>query len=618
MPQDLARERVRSIMGDEAFAAAENAARSAAREEDVWLADVLPFPMSLDDAEPALALVTAGGMIVHGEVVQYRPSTAEERATTIAQAVSAAGRTSGQLPGRLHVRDAELAGILTPRLQPRGIEVAVAPLPELDEVLAAMLRDMGISDAAARKLTTPDTWRETGAPAAEVAAFHHAAAEFYRMAPWERTEMQAPASLVFPGGDSWAASVMGDGGVAFGVALYSDPGDLVAALAAADPMAAHERMQGYCITVDFDRRGPLTRAMLKEITAAGWPVAGPRAYPRLFGLNLEGNRVTAEHVRHATLALRALNALVGGRDPVAETGVGISSLPLPFGWDEVEEDDGEYDDDDGFLGWFMMRDEAQPMCAEGRGARPTAAIRLDGYDYRTVRAAEAERLARLKSWLPTAVQKVRQADYENARTWCEHLGSMGIPAGAVTEFDLRQFIYHLYQERAQPSRRAVRALRTSLDLIFRFLEEVDGIHYPFAQAVLAELRIVELRAKEDRMRPDEALGALSGYVYADLHIRAMLHERDPESGCAPWPESMSMPIALLNHELQRRWLLWYDDLVRRGTADFDDLRTRLLERQIEWENTPHPAHDGRTPAEVIRAGAESGASSGGDAATVAG
>ena len=57
--------------------------------------------------------------------------------------------------------------------------------------------------------------------------------------------------------------------------------------------------------------------------------------------------------------------------------------------------------------------------------------------------------------------------------------------------------------------------------------------------------------------------------------------------------------ARLRHELHRRWLMWHDEAVRGGITDARELREILIGRQRQWENTPHPAADGRTPKQVL-------------------
>jgi hypothetical protein len=609
LPRELARERVKAVLGDEAFEAAEEQMQTIIDERTVWEADVLALPLPVPDGAPSLMIVAAAGVILHGEVVLHHPATAEERATTIALAVSTAGRAVGKMPERLHVRDAELAALLGPRPQMRGVEVVAAPLRELDEALNAFTEQMAAPSLAAR-VVTPDTWRETGASHEEVAEFHRAAAECYRLAPWKNPEMQVPYLLHLPGEERpWGASLMGDAGMAFGLGLYSDPLDLLA-LMVSGPGLEKVHLQGYGITVDFDRRSELTAVMQREITAAGWPVAGPRAYPRLFALNTDENRVTAAHVRQATLALRAMIVLARGGDPEEETGVGVSVFPLPG---ELLEEDVE--DDEDRLGWFTLPDEAAPICVEGPGAQPEAA--LAGWDHHDrVEAAEEARHARFVAWLPTATHTVHEVDLQNARYWTDFLVGLGVPASALTEHDLRLFLYDLYVRKSGATKTAIRRMPQLMPWIFRFLEEEEGIHCPFAPAVMEELWEIEERGRRNGEQLEETLAAMSHDVYDDLESRMMLHKRDPDE-CAGWPDLMSPEVAILDRELQRRWLLWYDEEVRGGTTDFYDLEEVLTDRQVQWENTLHPALDGRTPADVIHAWVSSEASPGmGSAALV--
>jgi hypothetical protein len=596
MNRDLARERVKSIVGEEAFEAAEERARTHIGEQAVWEADVLVLGAAL----PSLVMVAADGIIVQSEILTQRAGTPEQRAEAIAQAVSAAGRTSGRLPERLHVREAEVAALLAPRLQARAVEVHTAPIPALDEALEAVVGQMTGSPMAAR-LTTPDTWRETGASREELADFHRAAAEFYRLAPWKRPEMQPPLLLETPGDEPWAASVMGDAGVAYGLALYSSVDDLVALLTADEPHLDPPPMEGYSLTVDLDRKDALSRGMQREIVAGGWTVAGPRAHPRLFALNPGERRVTAEHVRQATLCLRAVNAHARGLDAGAETGVRVSPLPLPNSVWEPDGDDA-WDGEDDRLGYFLYTETAGPMCAGGPGADPEGALRAWD-DHPPMKTAEEERLARLEAWLRTGPHSaaVREEDVQNARTWSEHLVAMAVPAGAVTEYDLRLFLYDLYVRKCDPSEEAVKAIRGSLALIFRFLEEQEGIYYPFAAAVLEELDEAARRAEADGNSLKETLSALSYEVYDDLDLRAMLHKRERIGGLVHWPDMMSGEVAQLDRELQRRWLLWYDEAVRTGITDLGELEEVLAARQLAWEHAPHPSHEGQTPAEVVRA-----------------
>lgn len=604
MSRDVARERVRATVGEELVDSAEAEAWTRIGEQAVWQADVVALPRSATPDAASMLIVTAGELIVHGEPVPYHPGTAEERATVLAQGVSAAARAAGRLPERLEVRDAEAAALLAPRPQLRGVQVSAAPLPQLDEAMKTLVGQMEGASLAAR-IVSPDTWRETGASAGELADFHRAATELYRLAPWKDPAMHVPLLLHLPGEErAWGASVMGDAGMAFGLALYSDPLDLLALMVGPELGTAMPRMLGYGLTVDFDRRDALTAVMQREITAAGWPVAGPRAYPRLFALNTEEGRVTADHVRKATLAVRGLTVFASDGDPEEE--VGVQVLLFPFPGEDMDEDfaDDEDDDEDGVWLEFGLPRAASPILPEGPGADPAAALRGRD-DHEALKAAEEARHARFEAWLPTAIQTVREVDRQNARHWTDHLVGMAIPAGAFTEYDLRLFLYDLYVRTSGATKTAIRAMPELLPWIFRFLEEEEGIRYPFAESVLSELRALELQGRELGLELEETLAELGNVLYTSLDDCEMLHRREAAGGVVGWPDMMNREVAELDRELQRRWLLWHDEAVLQGTVGWDDLEITLVERQVEWENTPHPAYGGRTPAEVVRAWTES-------------
>jgi hypothetical protein len=57
----------------------------------------------------------------------------------------------------------------------------------------------------------------------------------------------------------------------------------------------------------------------------------------------------------------------------------------------------------------------------------------------------------------------------------------------------------------------------------------------------------------------------------------------------------------LEHEVQRRWLFWRDEAIRGGIHDPREVRLAAIERQLQWEELPHPRLDGRTPLQVIQA-----------------
>jgi hypothetical protein len=590
MGRDQARAHARSLLGSEAFDQAEAEWMARAREEKVWAADVVPASGHVREAPDGIsvAMLMAGEWVAHTEVLSHRPAGVVERARDLAAVVNAGTRILEAVPERVLVRDPGVAEALGRELAGRGISVDVGDSEHLAEALDSVLRGMDPTPAQGR-MNVALTWRETGASAEDLADFHQAADAFYRAAPWEVDDVPETLLLEFAGEElPWAASLMGGGGQSFGLVLHSRLEDLQALWESFDPSSAFLNMAGFTLTVDFDRKGELTRTMQREISAAGWPIAGPRAYPRIFSMKLPGHWIGPPEIRRATQALRGVTAFALGGDALAQTGVGVSPFDL---W----EDEEDAEDDDSRLDWFNSPEEAAPIRAEGPGAQPRL-VMWDPAEERmaTVDAERKRASASFAEWLGEQEVPAEEAaiDLETADSWAWAMAGVDGP-GEITEFDLRLFLYDIYVRKTDPAPEAVGALPRSMRRIVRWLEEREGVRYPFTAAVLDELDGIAARGRALDEPLEETLRMLSYDVYDDLDIRSLLPSSDD------WPELMSLEVAQLREELQRRWLVWYDELVRGGLTNFGELGDVLLARQREWEATPHPQTGNRTPREVV-------------------
>ncbi|MDB4950891.1 MAG: hypothetical protein JWM27_3540 [Gemmatimonadetes bacterium] len=506
--------------------------------------------------------------------------------------MSAAGVAAGVLPR--HVREAEVAGALGRELAARGIAVAAAPLPELDKAMDAAL-DHLVGDPVRARLALPDTWAETGCTPEELRAFHEAAAAFYAAAPWKVYADAEPLLVGLSGGASWAASVMGGGGMEFGMALYSHPDDLVDLLesAAPDPVHMVTGMRGFTLTVTFDPKAELERSMQREVAKAGWRVASANAYPRLYGIKLPERRVTDAHVRVATRALGAVTLAAAGVDPES-LGVRVSVMDAPEGDDECE-----------------PMEPPRPVLAEGPGADPLAALRDAEAGSDDLEEMEQARFQRLQGWLMEQglPKSVLATAVRNANDWGTFCVYHAIPAGAVTEYDLRLFLYRFFPLAVESTKAATRDLPRSMELVLRFLEAEEGIRYPFGDAVLAELREHADQAKVDGTTLDKVLSGLAESFWDDQDSRGLLPAPELRDVPGGWAAGMKV-LPGLRRELHRRWLLWYDEEVRNGATDYEALYVALVQRQRAWENAPHPDYGGRTPVQVIRETLERGEGAG--------
>jgi hypothetical protein len=592
MHADEVAARTEAVLGPAVVAAAQEMAADAARQASFWEADVAPLMGPFEETgEPgAIAMITAGGLVLEAAPLSRRPVGAQARARAVLDAVSAGARQAGVLPPRLHVRDEALADALAGEAKARGITAVAASLPELDEALADSLAHLAGS-ASGGAASQPWTWAETEASRAELAEFHAATAAFHRVAPWRLLEDRDALLLTFPGEEApWTASVMGWAGLHFGLALYSEADDLFAMLhgEGEDTNARVAAMRGITLSMSYDRPGEIARAMRREVAAAKWELAAPDAYPMLMGIHVPGRRITAALMHRASVACRAVTAFVAAgsvqlpwRDP--STGVGIDLLG-------DDEGDGGHAME---LPWPRL--EVSHLAGPaGPNADPEAVLRDE---WQAIRAREHARLARLITWIKR--QNPSQAAWtrlvRTAEMWTEMLVGFGVPAESVTEFDLRMFLYGYVAPDQNPPKSVARYLTRSLARIFEFYEERDGIEYPWAALVLQELDGLTAGAEDVR----DVLEEVADQFPYDMIHRALWPAVEVNGTVAGWTMVFTRETAELRAELHRRWLVWHDEAVRAGITDPADVRDLLIGRQRQWENVPHAMHGGRTPKQVL-------------------
>jgi hypothetical protein len=225
-------------------------------------------------------------------------------------------------PTRVRVASAELAGAV--RFARPGLEVVVAPTPEVDEFLVA-----------AGEAMKPDgdddlSYLEGGMRPDEMAAFFRAAAGLCRGNPWK----------VIPGGTclsvsiealdlhEGALSIIGQLGESFGVILFAslDDFDAFSEAAAASERGEEAEVPAYT-SLDFVGGAELGRLQRKEIAEHGWEVAEASAYPGIAAIDegLErrppGRR---DHARLEAVALALPRLLAEPEAVAAAIGQGIT------------------------------------------------------------------------------------------------------------------------------------------------------------------------------------------------------------------------------------------------------------------------------------------------------
>jgi hypothetical protein len=182
-----------------------------------------------------------------------------------------------------------------------GIPITVAPVPELDAVFAELV------EATAGE-AKPSYLGAGTIPTEVVAEFFAAARSLYEAAPWTLVMEHQVVGVDIPKLKMKGAciSVIGYAGESSGLLLFRSLADYVA-FARRRPM----RGKGFSVrSMSFGSRKELPSSMIGEIKKHGWPVAGPHAYPTLFGLDraYEPLPITADDYGLMTKVARAFVA----------------------------------------------------------------------------------------------------------------------------------------------------------------------------------------------------------------------------------------------------------------------------------------------------------------------
>ncbi|MGH9363273.1 MAG: hypothetical protein ACRD2T_15285, partial [Thermoanaerobaculia bacterium] len=443
-----------------------------------------------------------------------------------------------------------------------------------------------------------ETWAGWGQPSAWVADLFAAAAAFYRAAPWQALDSLDGLEVVTAGGRRWWGNVFGQGGSVFGLSLFSDLGDLLSAAFEEVPPEARGRL----LSLLYNRRGEIAPRMAREIAHQGWEIAGPAAYPSLIAINTPGGGLPRADAADLLAVLGALPGVFAAwdlpagrghadlfwRDP--QSGLAITLFSLA---ERLAQETGR-----------AAPPGLAPGGVEGPAAEPEAALAESDDPDRLVESEQAA-VERFEQALGDAgladstVARHRAA----AALFIDFLaGWQGVPLRAVHEYDLRVFLYDWYPRKVLGSATEARTLPASLRRFFAFLAEHEGLRCPWAEPLLRNRRAFLARWEScpGGFFWDEDIQHWRAAAIEELADRVLL----PDSGLGArdsWAELQGMTEARLHRELQRRWLLWRDELLRGGGGSAEDLAAALVARQRAWESAPHPDLDGHTPLSAIAA-----------------
>jgi len=358
--------------------------------------------------------------------------------------------------------------------------------------------------------------------------------------------------------------------------------------------------EGWLISLSFDPGDAIRRPMRKEIARAGWEVAGPEAYPRLFTINTPAGGVRRRQAEDLLALLRAVPAFVAAHPGIGGGFAGVSDWTDPATGVTLS-----------LRPELVYRGGDRPLHTggpEGPGADPAAAFPdLADFDAEAYEAGHRRALAVLDDFASYLAEERGLAEstvrkhVDSAEHFVEFLHGTDVPRCAVHEYDLRWFLYDWYPRKVLDSESRARALPTSLKHFFAFLEDEEGIVCPWAREILDDREAYRfcLDQAPDGFFWDERVvhwrSLINAELAGDLLLPANRLGEDDS-----WGPTMGLTEAALQRELHRRWLIWRDELIRAGSDRWQDLAPGLAERQRQWELAPHPGYDGRTPVAIVR------------------
>ena len=252
------------------------------QEFDVWQADIRQVPhwirVAGEPIRPWVLLVTSA---THDQVLMYGLSDDEpepdELWDTLARAIKKPMSGEPHRPSLLEFLPDGPVETLVPQIEALGIICEAAEdLDQLSTVFESLAEHMAGSGP-------PGLLEMPGIEPPHVAGFYHAAASYYRRAPW-RTFGDDEAIKIecsqFQSGP-WYGVIMGQSGVTIGLALYDDL-NVLRQLWDDDLSDEDNARETVALAVTFDDETEVSARDLEASREHGWEIAGPDAYPSIY------------------------------------------------------------------------------------------------------------------------------------------------------------------------------------------------------------------------------------------------------------------------------------------------------------------------------------------------
>lgn len=252
------------------------------QEFDVWQVDCRHMGTRVEEEgelfNPWLVLVASvsSGLIM-AQKVSLEPPTVALIWDVLAEAMQRPPADQPHRPTEIQARPDESSEELGRHLDDIGVPLALVEELEVTDFLFADLKESMGRDEPPGLLEMPGVDRE------RVAAFHQAAAEFYRRTPWRKLGFESAIRIATDRYESgpWYAVIMGQSGITFGVALYEDL-KILKKLWTGTLSDEENTRETVALSITFGEAAESTDADLDAIEEYDFEIAAPNAYPSVF------------------------------------------------------------------------------------------------------------------------------------------------------------------------------------------------------------------------------------------------------------------------------------------------------------------------------------------------
>ncbi|MGQ9591595.1 MAG: DUF6930 domain-containing protein [Planctomycetota bacterium] len=289
---------------------------------EVWEVGLRRFPGWVAETDPptrpwmGLVVSASRGLVLSHSVSMDRPAP-DWAWHAAARSMLAPMAGPALRPSEVRVRSPEELASISPRLDELGIRATLAAeLGEFESVFDSLTREFESDFDAMALVRIPGIGMES------VAFFFAAADAYFGRAPWKRVEGDAILRVECEGfpRTPWFAIVMGQGGVARGLALYEDLEGLRSLFRSESRSAEKTAMSLAALSLVY---GAEHETPIPDVDAAeenGWPIAGPEAYPSAIRIEGGGPRgLRAAEVDMLSACLLAVSAFADMSDAATAT-----------------------------------------------------------------------------------------------------------------------------------------------------------------------------------------------------------------------------------------------------------------------------------------------------------